>query len=292
MVIPGNTIANSIKEKLKKKVSALPIPPHLAVVIVGNDPSSLKYISRKKKVGEEIGIKVTVFHLSSLEKLLRLLKSLNEDKTVHGIIIQRPVPLPIRKEELDLLVKPEKDVDGFHPQSKFMPPISEAILEILKWVYNQENRNPVIRDSSIEKRQTKNEEQFFHNWLSQKKVLIIGRGETGGIPIAKMLTAMGINPIIAHSKTENIKKLCLTSDIIISCVGKENIVRHDMVSKKTVLIGVGMHPEETPPASLTFSPDYTIGEIKDRVAYYTPVPGGVGPVNVACLLKNVVETVK
>lgn len=287
MIIPGTDIANSIKESLKGQIKVLPVPPHLAVVIVGNDPSSLKYISRKKKVGEEIGMVVSIYHLKPNEPddVRTAVKILNEDEEVNGIIIQRPVPLAIPKEELDSLIIPQKDVDGFHPQSKFHPPISEAVWEILKWVF---------KESSKLKDQSSNLDEIFLNWLKEKKILIIGRGETGGIPITKMLASNGINPAVAHSKTENIKEMCLSSDVIISCVGKGNIVRRDMVSKKTILIGVGMHPETHPAdiAAMTFSPDYVIDEIKDRVAYYTPVPGGVGPVNVVFLLKNVVGSVK
>lgn len=268
MIIPGTIIANSIKETVHKKVTSLSGTPHLAVVIVGDDPSSLTYINRKKKMGEEIGVMVSVYHLKpkELENFYTTVKILNEDEEVDGIIIQRPVPLNIRKEELDILVRPEKDVDGFHPASRFTPPIGQAILTILEWVYQQEK-----------------DKQLFSDWLNQKKILVIGRGETGGGPIIKTFHKMKIPIQNAHSKTENIKELCLSSDIIISCVGKADIVRHDMVTKKTILLGVGMHPDQT------FVPDYNQEELKGCVAYYTPVPGGVGPVNVSYLLKNVVD---
>jgi methylenetetrahydrofolate dehydrogenase (NADP+)/methenyltetrahydrofolate cyclohydrolase len=249
--------------------------------MVGDDPSSLSYINRKKKLGADIGIKVTILNLvPSITKkdLITHVKQLNSDASVDGIIIQRPVPINITKEELDVLVSPQKDVDGFHPSSKFDSPIGLAILEILKWVY-----------SSINSQLTTHNLQPFVEWLSKKNLLVIGRGETGGGPIIKTLKRNTIAFDMANSQTKNLKDLCLKSDIIISCVGKSDIVRRDMVKKETILIGVGMHQLPGIGSHLAFGPDYNQDEIGKVVSYYTPVPGGVGPVNVVYLLKNVFE---
>ena len=167
----------------------------------------------------------------------------------------------------------EKDLDGFHPDSPFTPPVASAVVKILKWVYKG------VRSSSNSR-----SDPEFPRWLKDKKILIIGRGETGGKPVAQTLEKMGIRFIVAHSKTNNLKELCLTSDIIISCVGKPNIVRPQMVADYTILIGVGLHEENG-----KLQTDYNQHEIAEKVAYYTPVPGGVGPVNVIYLFENLLK---
>jgi len=280
MKIDGKVIAHDIKEELKKQVFRLRrknIIPHLAVILVGNDPSSLIYIKQKKKLGEEIGVKISIYNLEctiNKKKLANLVNKLNKDKTTNGIIIQRPVPFPIEKEELDRLVTPRKDVDGFHPDSPFTPPVAAAVIRILTWVYSNYHATVCGNYST----------QNFNIWLKKQKILVIGRGETAGRPIAEFLRKNQIKFIVAHSQTTNIKQLCLSSGIIISAVGKPNIVRPDMVTAKTILIGVGLHPEED-----KLQTDYNQEEIAGKVAFYTPVPGGVGPVNVACLFENLIK---
>lgn len=277
MRIDGASIAQDITAKLKIQTNALAargIRPHLAIVLIGNDPASLAYIRRKKKVGEEIGATVTLFHEkeTTTEKELRaLIERLNTDPSVHGIIIQRPVPVQIPKETLDMMVVREKDVDGFRPDSPFMPPIGEGVIHILEWIYKNENTEYRIRNTE------------FRQWLSAKHILIIGKGETGGKPIAYLLGKRGVEYTVADSRTPDLKSVCLSSDIIISCVGKANIVRHQMVTIKTILIGVGLHTQNG-----KLVPDYDQQEIADTGAYYTPVPGGIGPVNVASLFGNLV----
>ena len=318
MLIDGREIASEIINTLKKKVINQKIKgqsPHLAVILVGNDLGSTAYVRAKKSLGKEVGIKVSIYphqiannekmindlnHLSLDKKqLVELVSRLNKDPSVHGIIIQRPLPIDITKEELDLLVVPKKDVDGFHPQTRFDPPIAKAVERILFWVYRNETNK--LEHWSI------GDLEHFYRWLCNKPILVIGRGETAGKPIAKYLLKKGAQVTIAHSKTENLTELCQKSNIIISCVGKGNrnnedkssilrstegsrnngtlVVRHSMVNNKTILIGVGLHNEEG-----KLRTDYDPDEIKDTVAYYTPVPGGVGPVNVACLMENAIKS--
>src|SRR3989344_5185837 len=144
MMIDGRLIASEIKLKLKKQIVSLKsknITPHLAVILAGSDPSSHTYVRQKQKIGEEIGAKVTINQPTQLNDLVKLVQSLNADPAVHGIIIQRPLPFDIPKTQLDQLVTPKKDVDGFHPDSPFTPPIALAVLKILEWVFNQEASN-------------------------------------------------------------------------------------------------------------------------------------------------------
>jgi methylenetetrahydrofolate dehydrogenase (NADP+)/methenyltetrahydrofolate cyclohydrolase len=299
MTIPGKEIADALAEKLVSEVVHLTAEktlPHLAVILVGEDKSSLSYINRKKKVGETLGCIVSVYRLTvqnTVEGLKTTVKILNDDPDIQGIIIQRPVPMPITKVELDSLVVKEKDVDGFRLDSPFTPPIGLAILSILEWVHEdiRSNRASELFNPNVNE---------FDSWLITQKILIIGKGDTGGKPIAEILRKRGVKAIIADSKT----KLLGSSDekinentgknnnrinprnfnIVISCVGKPNILRHSMVSKKMILIGMGLHSEGN-----HLAPDYDQNEVKNTAAYYTPVPGGVGPVNVVCLFQNLIQ---
>lgn len=308
MIIDGRLIAQEIKDSLKIKVKNLKksvLSPHLAVILLGSDPGSVVYVRQKKKAGEEIGIIVSIFQKEGDQDtwkvtqsqsgapsrwrnlkftLIDLVNKLNNDSSVHGIIIQRPISIEISKEELDNIVRPEKDVDGFHPQSKFDPPIALAVWKILQWIYhnNATMKGVINNKSKLENWKIGKLENFFL-WLSQKKILVIGRGETAGKPIANYLENNNIKFKVAHSKTTGLNKLCLNSDIIISCVGRPNIISPDMVSKKSIVIGVGLHADDN-----KLQADYDQDQIGKKVAYFTPVPGGVGPVNVSCLMENVV----
>ncbi len=273
MKIDGKILAQTIKEKLKKKIINLKkrgVAPHLAIIYIGNDSNSLSYIKQKLITAKELGVKVSLkkYHfLFSKKNLIALVNKLNLDKNVNGIIIQRPLAVKISKEDLNQLVAPEKDVDGFSAKSLFDPPLGLAVKEILKYIFSEEK-----------------EKLNFWSWLGKKKIVIIGRGETGGKPIAKFFKKKKIKYYIAHSQTKNLKEKCLNADILIPCVGKPNIVRPNMVTKKTILIGVGMSLEEG-----KLGADYNQEKIKNKVAFYTPVPGGVGPVNVACLFSNLIK---
>ena len=275
MIINGKEIAAGIADELLIKIRKLKeqgIIPKLAVALVGKDLGSEKYVEQKVKLGLRLGIEVAVSRLENSAKpqsLISLVNGWNKDPAIHGIIIQRPLPLKIESNELNNLPSREKDVDGFHPQSLFDPPIVLAVMKIL------ENIHQISRDK-----------KSFSKWLAEKKLLIIGRGETAGRPIAKYLTKNNLPFTVAHSGTSDLKQLTLTSDIIISAVGKPNIVRHDMISEKTILIGVGLHPE-----SAHLATDYNQAEIAGKALFYTPVPGGVGPLNVAILMSNVIKAV-
>ncbi len=276
MKIDGSQIASELKSRLRKKVVYLHrkhIIPHLAVILVGDDLNSLIYVRQKEKTAKELGVKLSKFQIAksanTKKQLIDLIKKLNKDKNIHGIIIQRPLPIDITKEELDQLVIPQKDVDGFHKKSVFTPPIAKAVLTILEWVFKS----------------IRTDYQTFLAWLKKQKIVIIGRGVTAGKPIAETFKKMGITYRVAHSQTKNLKDLCLSSNIIISCVGGKHIVRQQYITNKSILIGVGLHRNRKG----KLEPDYDQEKIKTRVKYYTPVPKGVGPVNVACLFENLIQ---
>lgn len=287
MIIPGKDIAESVKEQLWPRIKRLQgrnIDAHLAVVIIGDDAASHTYVRQKKKIGEALGITVSIYTLSASTQqadVVAMVHTFNADPSVHGIIVQRPVPNDIPNDLLNTLVAPQKDVDGFNPVTPFTPPIASAVLRILEWTRQ-------ITHSDNEKVKNENLPPTTYNvqlfpWLRKQSILVIGRGVTAGKPIQETFTRQAIPYAAANSKTQNLEELCKESTIIISCAGRSNIVRHHMIYNKTILIGVGLHEEDG-----KLAPDYSQEEVAAVVGYYTPVPGGVGPVNVACLLENVV----
>lgn len=274
MKIDGREIANQIFENLKKKVERLKeknIIPHLYIITLTTDSASEAYVGQKRKKGEEIGAKITVENLdpnTTTETLLSKINKLNSDKEINGIIVQRPFSPQIDEEKIANSIDPEKDVDGFHPESKFGPPISESVLRILEQVLK-----------------FKKEKLNFSDWLKSQKITVIGRGVTAGGPIIKTLQKNGIEPNVITSKTENKTEILKSSDIIICAVGKTGTIKDTDIKKGSVLIGVGMIKGEDG----KFHSDYEEDDIKNIVSFYTPIPGGVGPVNVAMLLSNLIK---
>src|SRR5581483_3354051 len=199
MIINGRAIAKEILNELKTKVQNLKVTPTLAIILVGDNPQSVAYIEQKELKANKIGAKVIVKKLNdkvSESELLQIIQDLNKDNSIHGIIIQRPVP-NISSGKLDLAVIPQKDVDGFNPASNFEPPIAKAIIKILKSV-----------DSNF----------------ANKKIAVIGSGKTGGEPIIKTFQKMGMDLSVVDSKTENPELVTKSADVVISAVGKPNVL--------------------------------------------------------------------
>lgn len=264
MKIDGKAIAQEILDDLQKRVEKLKqkgIIPHLAIILIGDDPASSTYVRQKELKAEYIGAKSTVHRLPttvSQSELLALTKKLNEDKNIHGIIVQQPLPNHIDTSLIVQTIEPKKDVDGFHPQTKFPMPLAAAVLKILDVTLSQ--------------------------WLKSQNIVVIGKGETGGRPVIEALRKRGANVTVIDSKTPNPKQLTQNANIIISAVGKENIITKDMISPGVFLISVGLHKGEDG----KLHGDYNEKEIEDVASYYTPTPGGVGPINVAMLLENLI----
>lgn len=268
MRIDGKAIAATILRELAPHVASLKykgVTPTLAVLFIGDDPASVSFIRQKRIACEKIGANLTLDQpptTTTSTELSSLIQKYNDDPNIHGLIIQRPLP---KKSAIDhnilLQVAPYKDVDGFVPNSPFHAPVADAVFTIFKEI---------------------------HVRIPQKKIVIIGRGETAGTPIARLCIQKGLHPTIIHSKTPNPDHLLKDADIIISCVGKHRIVRKEFVKPGVILIGVGMHREEDG----KLHGDYEESEIENIVSYYTPTPGGVGPVNVACLMKNLIKACK
>lgn len=276
MQIEGKNIAQDILEKLRQRIAELQathhIAPHLAVIRVGEDPAVTSYVNQKVKTAEKIGITVTVYPYPdtiSEETLFGKLQELDNDKATHAIILQLPIPQHLDKEKLLQTISPKKDVDGFHPDSQFIPPLATAVEKILQHIFTISN--PL-------------QEASFDHWLQQQNIVVFGKGKTGGQPILSLLQEKKLTPIIIDSKTENTVAKLQKADIIIAAVGRQGLITKTMLKPGVILIGIGM----TKNTDGKFSGDYNTEEIKDIAGFYTPIPGGVGPVNVATLMENVV----
>jgi len=275
MKIDGKQIAQEILDNLKKQTEKLKekhIYPKLAIILVGNDPSSVSYINQKEIKADLIEAKTTIKHFpsdTSTAALLKAIKGFNDDDKVHGIIVQQPLPKHINLKRIVDAIDPKKDVDGFHPNSHFQMPINMAVLKILEKVY--------INTPNLESR--------FIDWLKDKKIVILGKGETGGKPIIKLFEKMKIPVTSIDSKTEKPENLTQNADIIISAVGKANILKPQMIKEGVALIGIGISRGK----SAKLMGDYDQNEAKNIASFYTPTPGGIGPINVAYLLKNLVD---
>lgn len=276
MIIDGRTIANHILEELADRVHILQgtddIQPHLAVIRVGDDPAITSYINQKDKMAKQIGAVLSVYNFPEAVTTAQLKESINflqENSDIHGLILQLPVPAHIDYESLIMDIHPDKDVDGFRPNSQFVIPIATAILKILEI--------PMIKET-IETGES------FNGWLRSKKIVVMGKGPTGGQPIIDLLKQREADVTVIDSTTTQIQEKTLEADIIITAVGKPEILTKDMIKKDAILIGVGMSMN----TDGKFVGDYKEDDIKDTASWYTPIPGGVGPVNVACLMENLV----
>jgi len=294
MRIDGKAMADNILANLEQDIKRLKkrgIIPTLAVILIGDNPASLSYIKQKQKTTERIGAKLVLNALplnTSLKLLKLLIKKLNDDPLVHGLIVQRPLP-PEAGEcgEILNLLNPAKDVDGLVPRPRFEAPVSKAVLKILEQVYKLNPQSSIrqLTDKAQRSNQDPNPNDQFLNWLRSKQVVVVGRGETAGKAIASLLQKQHCTTSIIHSQTPHPKKILQQADIVISCVGKKRVVKATMIKPGLILIGVGIWRD----SDGKLHGDYEEEEIKDIASFYTPTPGGVGPLNVACLMENLIQ---
>lgn len=285
MVLNGREIAEKLYGELKERVIKLQkkdIIPHLVVILVGEHPASIAYVTLKQKKAEEIGAKVTILRYKttvSTETLIEKIKLLNIDPYVHGILIQRPLPEQIDIPQLELTTDPEKDIDGFHPDSPYTLPLPLAVVKILEEAF--ELTHTAKKDASH-----KSDFQEFRKWLQKQNIVLLGKGPTGGGPIIKYLEKLKVNTHLIDSKTKSPEKLIKQADILISAVGRKNTVKPETLKKGVILISVGINRE----GNKKLHGDYDVEAIEDIASYYTPTPGGVGPVNVAMLMENLLTS--
>lgn len=276
MIIDGRLIAQNIKSDLKKEIESLNlkgINPGLAVILVGEDSASKVYVRNKKKCCDELGIfsKEFYFPENTPEKeILDLIENLNQDKKINGILVQLPLPSHINQKNITESILPEKDVDAFH---------SSTIGNLLT---NHTKLLPCTPAGIIE---------IFHREdisLAEKHCVVIGRSNIVGKPLAFMLINEDATVTVCHSKTKNLSEICKSADIIICAVGKEKFLNRNMIKKGAVIIDVGINRNENG----KICGDVDFDDVKNIASAITPVPGGVGPMTIAMLMKNTITATK
>ena len=275
-IIDGRKISLEIKDEVKAETSELikkGVHPCLAVILVGENPASQVYVRNKKKACEYVGIKSLSYELpaeTTEAELLKLIDDLNKNPECNGILVQLPLPKHIDEEKVLLAINPEKDVDGFHPYNVGLLSIGDATLKACTPAGCIE----LIKRSGVE--------------ISGKKCVIIGRSNIVGKPVAMLLLAENGTVTICHSRTKNLAEEIKQADIIIAAVGKPNFVTGDMVSDGAVIIDVGINRLENG----KLCGDVNFEECEKKASFITPVPGGVGPMTIAMLMKNCVVATK
>lgn len=275
-IIDGKAISLQIKDELKQKAEELKAKGTevtLAVIQVGADPASCVYVRNKKKGCEYIGIGSLSYELpesTSQKELLSLIQELNERKDVNGILVQLPLPAHIDEDTVIKAISPSKDVDGFHPQSVgalcigqpgFVSCTPAGVIQLLK-------------RSGIE--------------IAGKECVVLGRSNIVGKPMSLLLLRENATVTIAHSRTRNLKEVTSRADILIVAVGKPKMITRDYIKEGAVVIDVGINRDE----NNKLCGDVDFEDVKDVCSAITPVPGGVGPMTIAMLLNNCIESVK
>ena|GEM_PF-103936 len=298
MIINGRAIADQLYDELKKRVAKLRqkgVIPHLVVLLIGENPASVSYITQKKRHAELIDAKVTIMQFPeqvTTDELVKTIEKLNINKSVHAILVQKPLPEQIDVPTIDETISPNKDVDGFNSKSTFVLALPLAVMKILEYIYStnsliaNEVKQSILTDeiaalSSVAHNDGKDQ---FISWLRSKTIVVLGKGPTAGGPTIVHMEKLGLQPNVIDSKTESSHEIMKQADILISAVGKEHAVTAHDLKKGVILIGVGLYRG----ADGKNHGDYDEEDIKDIAGFYTPTPRGVGPVNVACLMENVV----
>ncbi len=286
MKIDGRKIAADILKSLKTDVGKLKrkrIQPHLVAVLVGSDSGSLSYVSQKSKAARIIGAKVTIHRFDKIplyQSIAEFISGLNQDPKVHGVIIQRPLPPSLSAGALNKIVSVNKDVDGFLDKSPFEPPIGVAVFKLLGHIYYRQLKKTSMPRDDFSK--------SLVNWLKNKQIVLLGHGETGGQPVSQTLNTCNIPFIVLNSTVENKDEYLKDADIVISAVGKPNMIKAEMIKPGCILLGIGVHRGD----KTGIVGDYDEKAVDPVAGFYTSTPGGMGPVNVACLLQNLITAAK
>ena len=276
-IISGKDLSQKLKDAMKLEVAELYEKhgrvPHLVVVLVGNNPSSISYVTGKEKACEYVGIKNSTIKLQediTEEELISVIHELNNDDSVDGILVQLPLPKHISEEKIIEMIAIEKDVDGFHPlnvanlwlkKEAMLPCTPKGIIKLL------EKANVTI---------------------AGKNAVVIGRSNIVGLPISKLLLDRNATVTIAHSKTVDLANVTNKADILIVAVGKARMLKKEMVKEGAVVIDVGVNRDENG----KLCGDVDFDEVVDVASVITKVPGGVGPMTITCLMENTIIAFK
>lgn len=275
-ILSGKTVSARIKENLKIEIQELKksgILPGLAVIIVGEDPASKVYVGRKEAMCQELGMHSEKFALpedTTQEELMALVEKLNNDNKIHGILVQLPLPKGLDEKAIINTIRPEKDVDAFHPSNvgkimigdyDFVPCTPAGIMEL-------------IAESGVE--------------VEGKTCVVVGRSNIVGKPMSMLLLHKNGTVTTCHSRTKNLAEVCKTADILVAAVGKANFITADMVKPGAVVIDVGMN--RLSDGKLVGDVDFE--NVEKIAGAITPVPGGVGPMTIAMLMRNTFTAAK
>ncbi|EJS2840858.1 bifunctional methylenetetrahydrofolate dehydrogenase/methenyltetrahydrofolate cyclohydrolase FolD [Listeria monocytogenes] len=275
-IIDGKKLAKEIQEKVTREVAELVKEgkqPGLAVVLVGDNQASRTYVRNKQKRTEEAGIKSVLIELPenvTEEKLLSVVEELNEDKTIHGILVQLPLPEHISEEKVIDTISFDKDVDGFHPvnvgnlfigKDSFVPCTPAGIIELIKSTGTQ---------------------------IEGKRAVVIGRSNIVGKPVAQLLLNENATVTIAHSRTKDLPQVAKEADILVVATGLAKFVKKDYIKPGAIVIDVGMDRDE----NNKLCGDVDFDDVVEEAGFITPVPGGVGPMTITMLLANTLKAAK
>ena len=275
-IMDGKKISQEIKDELKKEAAALREQgkeASLAVIQVGSDPASSIYVNNKKKACAYVGIRSVSYELPSettQEELLGIVRELNDREDIQGILVQLPLPAQIDEDAVIRAISPQKDVDGFHPESVgrmcigekgFLSCTPAGIIQLLK-------------RSGVE--------------LEGKDCVVIGRSNIVGKPMALLLLRENATVTVAHSRTRNLKEICRRADVLVVAVGKPRLITREYVKEGAVVIDVGIHRD----AENKMCGDVDFADVEPVAGAITPVPGGVGPMTIAMLMNNCLEAIR
>lgn len=272
-IIDGKAVSAAVKEQVRDEIARDGIKAGLAVVIVGNDPASRVYVNNKKKACEFCGITSFEYALpeeTTMKQLLELIDTLNSDDKVNGILVQLPLPKQLDEKEVIARISPEKDVDAFHEQNvgkimignySFLPCTPSGCMDL-------------IHSTGVE--------------ISGKECVVIGRSNIVGKPMAMLILHENGTVTICHSRTKNLAEVCRRADILVAAVGRPNFVTADMVKEGAVVIDVGINRLDNG----KLCGDVKFDEVSEKAGWITPVPGGVGPMTIATLMKNTLTAAK
>jgi len=287
-IIDGKAQAQALRAEIKDQVAEMDAPPGLAVVLVGEDPASHVYVRNKIRACEKAGIKSFESRLpagATQDEVAAEIKAFNENPEVHGILLQLPLPAPLRAQDLTQLIDPAKDVDGLTTEN------------IGRLVAGLDGLVPCTPQGALILIKSVREE------LRGERALVVGRSLLFGKPMAQLLLAENCTVTTAHSKTRNLPELCRQADILVAAAGQAHMIKGDWIKPGAVVIDVGINRIDNPQGDVVKTPSPAkpdgrlVGDVdfetaKDIASAITPVPGGVGPMTIACLLANTVKAAK
>ena len=278
MIISGKELSAKLKAEMAERVATFPAEygrvPHLVVILVGEDPGSVSYVKGKAKASAEVGIRNTTIRRPDTiteDELLGMIAELNADDGVDGILVQLPLPKHIDEDKIIAAIDKSKDVDGFHPlnvaalwqkQPCTLPCTPKGIIKMLK-------------SAGVE--------------ISGREAVVIGRSNIVGLPVSKLLLDENATVTIAHSRTKNLGEVTRRADILVVAIGRPKFVKADMVKEGAVVIDVGVNRD---PETGKLCGDVDFAAIEPKASVITPVPGGVGPMTICCLMENTIECFK